>query len=306
MTAGGPSRRAQMQQALEQFADATTQGDAVAEYQVKAQRRAWQKVTRSFDDEFSSRLRVELPSLTYLDAAHAGDAAAAIQRAVATYGAYMAKREHVQRLSGADIERVHLVQIRQDRNVIWLGLPARPRDELPIAGQRSADVALRELLEHLPKDAGEEQHVINGVLGARQPIRKAVDEIAAVGAGQGSPVSLSLLDGSGMETRSYLTLDAARSLHSMLTVSTASTKQEDVHGTVDGLRTSRSTLYLVRDNGREISVHIEEHQRQQVIDLIRHKVVAKVHARVLQSAAGAQSRKAYRLVSISGVDEGFL
>lgn len=306
MTQQGPSRRAQMQQALDAFVESVPEGDAVGQYQVKAQQRAWRKVTRAQGEEFSSRLRLELPSLTYLDAAHAGDAAAAMQRAVATYGAYMAKREHVRRLSGADIQRVHLVQIRQDRNVIWLGLPARPRDELPLGGQRPADAALRELLEHLPRDAGEQQYVIDGVLGARQPIRRAVDEIAAVGADHGSPVSLALLDGHGKETRSYLTLDAARSLHEMLAVSTPRTRQEDFRGMVDGLRTSRSTLYLIRDNGREISVHIEEHQRQQVINLIRQQVAVTVHARTLQSASGAQSRKAYRLVSITALDPGLL
>lgn len=253
-----------------------------------------------FGQPFDATLRVELRGMDRVDAYAAGSVAKAVQQAAAILARHqLDPTKAIDRVSRGDRQRALLIQEAQNGNVVWFRVPSAPPADLPIgSGERAAQRAVRELLEYLPQNEDDDA-AVDGILGAAQPVRKAVDEVAAAASSSLQGLGLRLSIDGVPPVDSLLTRERAVALHETLSEKTVRVEREQHVAKVDGLRNSRRVLYLILDDKRELAVSLEEGQLRGVLALVNRRVLASLESRQVVRPNGSTGRPAYRLLDLS-------
>lgn len=288
--------------ALRDSALESAQGTDIAdEYERGAIGMAWADLTgETTDINYDATLRVELRGMGNVDAYAAGTVAQAVQQATAIMARHQLEpSKKFTRIGKRDRSRALLIQEAQNGNVVWFRVPsAQPGEYLVSSGERAAQRAVRNLVEFLPRTEGDDA-AVDGILGAVQPVRRAMNEIAIAATTSTEGLGLRFSINGVPPIDSLLTKERARALRETLSAPEVLSKREDHVGRVDGMRNSRRVLYVVDDDKREIAVSVGDDQLSRVQELIGRRVLARVESRQSVQPNGANARKVYRLIELT-------
>lgn len=256
-------------------------------------------------DRFSpsaTQLRVDIDGA--ITATVIANVTAALQRATALAAkAILDPKNFAVTVQAGLVDRAPLVPVAQSRGTLYFGFPEtgvdiRALERTPTA--HLAESAVRELLDILPEDAGDE--VALRALPQRRPQYRSAVKVLAEALGDDTSMSLSMRPtGTDEVEHSVLTADQAREVPQVLSGVEEKRDILTVHGIMDGMRTRRRLFYVEeRDSGDEYYGAIEnDAQLQHVVELVGQPVVARISKVVRLRADGSRSHPSYSLLSVT-------
>lgn len=164
-----------------------------------------------------------------------------------------------------------------------------------------AHQAVRELVNVLP-GAAENDNALDAVLGQRQTVRNAVNDLVGVVTATNRGLSFELSSQGGRRAFSVLSAEHADALRDSLKQTRTDIRQITVVGRLDGVRTRRRIFYLEPDSGPCIHSALDLSLLHGIRRNLDRRVVAKLQGSGIEALSGKRTRPVYRLLKISPTD----
>lgn len=232
-----------------------------------------------------------------------GQVAIAIQDATAKIGNYLAKPGTKDVASRPQYrEAAKLIAHGQVGNAMYFAFPDEPTpDGEQMFGDlgldTTAQLAAKSLIDILPAGP-EDDGALDVILARAESERSAVKDIVEVIGALHRDLGLTL----GTTDHTSASASVSSTQATMLKDSLAETEQEthviSVLARVDGLRTSRRTIYLETGSGKDYQAAIEMYQVPMVTRTVGAFVDAKLKEVRVMDRAGGRRRRTYSLISL--------